>query len=194
MFNIAAVIYMHMADCGFVVLEHIYHFVQKLGNPFALTGGCRNYRYAYHGTQTAVIQRCIAPEQFIVHIEGHYDLQVHIDERGSQKEIPFEICGIHYVYNHIGHFFRKMGAHIKFFGRIFRKGISPGKVRESYGISLMSDSGCFYIHGDAAIIAYALVRTGCCVEKRSLPAVRITYKGHVYSAYCGVVKTVLLVG
>ena len=137
------------------------------------------HRHAEHRAQMFVIERRAARLQLVVHIERHDHFGIYVDQLGREIEIAFEVRGHHGVDHYVGRVVDQMATHIKFFGRISRKGISAGQIGNDELVSFVTVFAALGVDRHAAVIAHVLVAARNGVEQRGFAAVGITDQSDV---------------
>ncbi len=103
-------------SCQFRVALRInlYDSVEKFRDTCSVTAYGRTYRHSQKVAQLLGIQLVTFRLQFVIHIQSHYDSEVHIDYLRRQIKIPFDVGCVHHVDYDIGNILDKIFADVEF--------------------------------------------------------------------------------
>ena len=142
---------------GIAVLIYLDYCVEKFVYALPVTADRRDDRHSEQMAQSPCIQPVTLRLKLIVHIEGHHHPQVHVNQLGSEVEIPLKIGCIHHIHHHIRHLLYQILPHIQLLGTIGRKGISTGKVHEDEPVTPVLETPLLGIHSHSAVVPHMLM-------------------------------------
>ena len=178
LFELGTVIDMDMSgQMRIALLVNLDYRIEKIVDTFSSSAYSRHHRHTEKITQLFDIQPITLCLKFIIHIKGHHNPKVHVDELGGEIQVALKIGSIYNIDDHIRHVFHKILPHIQLFRTVCGQRICARKVDDQELIPAVLECSFLRIHRDSAVVADMLVAAGRYVEKRCLSAVRVTYQG-----------------
>ena len=166
--NLMSMVDVDMAEGRVVALTAFIHLDDGMKEVF-YASACLEYRWHHWNTkqltQLLVVYFVTSLLRFIKHVESTHHAQVHVDELGCQIEVALQVRGVYDVDHHVGCLLDNLFSHVKFLGRVGRKGVSAGQVNEVELVALELGVAFLGIDGDARVVAHALVSSAGKVEE-----------------------------
>ena len=102
LFDLAAMVYMYVSGKVRVALfVDLDDYVEQLADAFACTADGRDYRHAEEISQLRGVQFIAACEQLVIHVKGHHNPQVHVDQLGRKIQVALEVGCVYYIYDNV---------------------------------------------------------------------------------------------
>ena len=152
--------------------------VEKLGDSFSAAAHRRTDGNTQKDSQLLFVQLVPLVLQFVVHVQGHHQPEVHIDELRGKVEVSLDVGGVHYVDDDVGHALQQMLAYVQFFRGVGRQGIGARQVYQGNIVVLVMEVPLLGVYGYSGVIAHVLVGAGSHIEKGGFSAVGIAHQGH----------------
>ena len=150
-------------------------FAQGLLHTLSLAGHGRNNGHAQPFGERFHIQLAAALLELVVHIQGAN----HRDALGlqlkSEQEVALKIRDIEHVDNDIDISLTEFVGHEGFFGTEGAQRIGAGQVDNAQGMAFKVNASHHAAHGDAGVVARALMAVAGHIEEGRLAAIRIAY-------------------
>ena len=113
----------------------------------------------------------------VLHVERNYYRHVQFHQLTCEKQVSFQVGGIHYIYYKVGFTFHKILVRHLFINGEWRKRVDAGRVHNGNG-GVGFVCADFSFHRNAGPVAYLLVASRKYVEKRCLATVRVAAQRH----------------
>ena len=92
LFDLAAMVYMYVSGkVGVALFVDLDDYVEQFLNAFSGAADCRDYRHTKKVTELCGVQFVSACEQFVIHVKGHDNPQVHVDKLCRKIKVALEI-------------------------------------------------------------------------------------------------------
>ena len=119
---------------------------------------------------------------------------MHVYQLRRKIQVALQIAGVYHINHNIRGFLDELSADIQLFRRIRRQRICAGQIYDVELISFKCGTSLLGINGNAGIVAYFFMGTGCEVKQGCLAAIGIAYKCYVYGAsflQCSIVQLLI---
>ena len=140
-----------------VVLVDVNDGVEQLVYALAAAAHRRDYGHTEQMSQGDGVELVSACLQLVVHIQGHYHAEVHVNDLGGQVEVPLQVGGIHHIDDHVGNILDQVLADVQFLRAVGREGVGAGQIHQDKAVALVLKMPLFSIDCDTAVVAYMLV-------------------------------------
>ena len=174
LFNFCSVVDVYVtAQLRCIPLIYLDDSVEELRNAFPAAADCRDNRESEKMTEGLYVKLVLLRPELVIHVQGHDDPQVHVNQLGRKIEVALEIGCIHHIHHDIGKVFYEVAADIELLRAVGRERICPGKVDKGEFVAPVLEIALFRVDGHSAVVAHMLMAAGSDVEEGCLAAVGI---------------------
>ena len=165
-------------SCEFRVALRInlYDSVEQFRDTCAVAAHGRADRHTEKISELFYVQFVALVLELIVHVQGHHDPEVHVNDLGGKVQVSLDIGRVHDIDDNIRDIVNQVLADVQFLRAVSRKRVGSRQVHQHELVSLVFEAAFLGVHRHSAVVSDMLVRTRGNVEEGSLSAVRISYQ------------------
>ena len=104
--------------------------VEEFRDPPSVAADRRADRHAEEDRQLRGIEFVPLRLEFVVHVQGHDGLEVHVDELACQVEVPLDVGSVYDIDDDVRDRFDQVFPDIEFLRAVRGEGIGPRQVHE----------------------------------------------------------------
>ena len=164
-----------LAGGALLILGDVQGVLHQLLDALVLGGGDGHHRDAQELFHAVHVHGAAVGRHLVHHVESHHHGHVHFEELDRQIEVPFDVRGVHDVYDGRGFLVEDKAAGDDLLAGIGGHGIDAGEVGDE-GLGVALDDAVLPVHGDAREVAHVLVGAGELVEQGGLPRVLVAHQ------------------
>ena len=138
---------------------NLYDSVEQFRDTCAVAAHGRADRHTEKISELFYVQFVALVLELIVHVQGHHDPEVHVNDLGGKVQVPLDIGCVHDIDDNIRDIANQVLADVQFLRAVSRKRVGSRQVHQNELVSLVFEAAFLGVHRHSAVVSDMLVRT-----------------------------------